>query len=115
MEKPMSFSERAVSLEMLDDDLAALVKAGAYDSEREVIRDALEALLDANPSLRLEMAITLWQQGKITMSRAIEIAHSDRESFRDELAARGVSIVIDGDVEEILKADEKIRRIRRAQ
>ena len=37
----MSVYENIVSLEMLDDDLAALVEAGSYDSEREVIRDAL--------------------------------------------------------------------------
>jgi predicted HTH domain antitoxin len=111
----MSVYQDAISIEMLDDDLAALVEAGRYDSERQVIRDALEALLEANPILRLEMAITLWQQGKITMSRAVEIAQSDRESFRNELTARGIEIIIDGDVEEILKVEEKLRDIRRAQ
>jgi predicted HTH domain antitoxin len=49
------------------------------------------------------------------MGRAVEIAQSDRESFKDELAARGIEIVIDSDVEEILKAEERIRNIRRAQ
>jgi predicted HTH domain antitoxin len=105
----------AIPLEMLDDNLTALVEAGGYDSERELLRDALEALVDANPELRLELAITLWCQDKISMGRAVEIAQSDRESFKDELAARGIEIVIDSDVEEILKAEERIRRIRGAQ
>jgi predicted HTH domain antitoxin len=105
----------AVSLELLDDELAALAEAGRYGSEREVMRDALESFLKENPSLRLEMAITLWQQGKVSMGRAVEIAHSDRESFKDELAARGIEIVIDSDVEEILKAEDRIGKIRRAQ
>jgi predicted HTH domain antitoxin len=100
---------------MLDDELSALAEAGSYGSEREVMRDALETFLNANPTLRLEMAITLWRQGKISMGRAIEIAQSDRERFKDELAARGIEIVIDSDVEEILKAEERIRNLRRTQ
>lgn len=99
----MVASANAVSLEMLDDDLTALVEAGGYDSEREVIRHALEVFLNANPALRLEMAITLWRQDKITLSCAVEIAQSDRESFKEELAARGLSFTIDIDAEEILR------------
>src|SRR3954467_7352584 len=86
----MSTPKDAIQIEMFDDNLAALVEAGGYDSERELLRVALEALIDAKPELRLEMAITLWRQGKITLGRAAEIAHSDRESFKDELATRGL-------------------------
>jgi predicted HTH domain antitoxin len=111
----MSVRTNAIAMEMLDDNLSALVAAGGYDSEREMIRDALEALVDANPALRLELAVTLWQEGKITLSRAVEIAQSDRETFRDELTARGLDIVIDVDEEEILKGVERIRQLRRTQ
>lgn len=111
----MSIYREAIPLEMVDENLAALVEAGQYDSEREVIRDALEALITANPTLRVEMAITLWRQGKITMGRAVEIAQIDRESFKGELAARGLENVVDADVEEILQAEERLRAIRPPQ
>lgn len=109
----MVVNANTVSLEMLDDDLMALVEAGGYDTERELIRQALEVFLDANPALRLEMAITLWRQDKVTLSRAAEIAQSDRETFKEELAARGLSVIIDIDAEEILKGEDKISRLRR--
>lgn len=108
----MSPYRDAIPLEMVDENLAALVEAGSYDSERAVIRDALEALITANPALRMEMAITLWRKGRITMGRAIEIAQIDRESFKSELAARGFDTVVDNDVEEILKAEERLRKVR---
>jgi predicted HTH domain antitoxin len=103
-----------IPLELVDDNLAALVEAGHYDSEREVIRDALEALINANPNLRLEMAITLWRQGKITLGRAVEVAQIDRERFKEELVARGLENIVDSDVEEILTAEERLRKIRSA-
>jgi predicted HTH domain antitoxin len=109
----MSLHKDAIPMEMLDDNLTALIEAGGYDSERELLRDALEALIDANPELRLEMAITLWRQNKITLGRAVEIAQSDRESFKDELAARGLNVVIDVDKEDILRGEELIRQLRR--
>jgi predicted HTH domain antitoxin len=111
----MSVHTSAIPIEMLDDNLGALMVAGGYDSEREMIRDALEALVDANPALRLELAMTLWKEKKITLSRAVEIAQSDHESFKQEIAKRGLFIEIDSDVEEILKAEERIRHIRRTQ
>jgi hypothetical protein len=70
----MASERSAIPLEMLDDNLTALIEAGDYDSERQLVRDALEALVEANPELRLEMAITLWRQSKITLARPKVIA-----------------------------------------
>ena len=108
----MASHQVAIPLDSLDENLSALVEAGSYESEREVIRDALEALLKMNPTLRLELTITLWRQGKISMGRAIEIAQTDRETFKAELGSRGIDIVISDETEDILKADKQINQIR---
>lgn len=92
----------------LDEELAALVETGLFSSEREVIRNALDVLLEANPALRLEMAMTLWKQKKITLSRAVEIAQSDHESFKEEIAKRGLYIEIDMSPEEVKRQAKSI-------
>lgn len=92
----------------IEEEVAALVESGYYESERELLRDALEALLDANPSLRLELAMTLWTQKKITLSRAVEIAHSDHETFKQELAKRGHYIEVEMSAEEIRNEAKRI-------
>jgi predicted HTH domain antitoxin len=98
----------------LEAELAALVEAGNYESEREAIRDALEALIDANPNLRLEMAITLWKRKQITLGRAVKIARSDHETIKQELAKRGLYIEIDMSAEEIKREARQIAKPRRA-
>jgi predicted HTH domain antitoxin len=92
----------------IEEELAALVEAGHYDSEQEVLRDALEALLDANPELRVEMAIALWTNKKITLSRAVEIAQSNHESFKDEIAKRGLFIEVDMSADEVRREATQI-------
>jgi predicted HTH domain antitoxin len=94
--------------EGLEEELSALVEAGHYGSEREVIRHALDALLEANPTLRLEMAMTLWKQKKITLSRAVALAQSDHETFKEEIAKRGLYVEIDMSPEEVKRQAQAI-------
>jgi predicted HTH domain antitoxin len=107
----MMMHPNAISLELLDDQIAAVTEARGYASEREVIRDALEALLNAHPALRLEMALMLWKQNKITLSRAVEIAQSDHETFKAEMAKRNLYIEIDATADEIEQETQNIPRL----
>jgi predicted HTH domain antitoxin len=103
-----------VSLDTLDDELEAVAAVGAYGSSREVMAHALEVLLIANPSLRVEMAINLWQQEKISLGRAIEIAQIGRERFRQELAARGLHVEVATSEEELRDSEAILDRLRRS-
>ena len=50
-----------LSLELLEDEIRAVVRARDYQSKREAISHALEVLLAANPLLRLNTAIELYR------------------------------------------------------
>jgi predicted HTH domain antitoxin len=101
-----------LNLEFLEDEIKAVVQAGHYPSEREAIGHALEVLLAADPLLRINTAVELYRQGKVTLSRAAELAGLEMESFKERLAQQGLSIPVDETPEEIYAGAEMIRRLR---
>jgi predicted HTH domain antitoxin len=103
-----------ISLDLLDDELGAVVRAGDYQSKEEAIGHALEVLLAANPSLRVKTAVELYRRDKVTLARAAEIAGLEWETFKERLAERGIPIPIDAPPEEIQAGAELLRRQREA-
>lgn len=63
-----------------------------YKSENNLIEDALRALLNLKPELKVEMAIELYLREEVSFSRAVEIAGMDIESFKEMLKARGLKV-----------------------
>jgi predicted HTH domain antitoxin len=103
-----------ISVELLEDELKAIVQAGAYNSKEEAIGHALEVLLAAHAPLRINTAVELYRQGSVTVARAAEIAGLELEAFKDQLAEHNVSIPTDATPEEIQAGVERIRRLRDA-
>jgi predicted HTH domain antitoxin len=101
-----------VSIELLEEELKAVVQAGAYASKEEAIRHALEVLLAAHAPLRVNTAVELYRQGTVTIARAAEIAGLELEAFKEQLAAYKVSIPTDETSEEIQAGVDQIRRLR---
>jgi predicted HTH domain antitoxin len=97
---------------LLESELAAIVKAGKYRSEKEAIRHALEVLLVSNSQLRLDTAVELYREKKVTLSRAAEIAELSFGKFKEELAERSISITVDSSPEEILEGAPLIKKLR---
>jgi predicted HTH domain antitoxin len=91
----------SISLELLEDELKAVVQAGNYRSQEEAIGHALEVLLAAHPPLRLNTAVELYRRSRVTLSRAAEIAGVEVETFKTRLAEHGVSIPVDESPEEV--------------
>lgn len=87
--------------ERLDEELEAIVRAGAYTSKNEAVRHALEVLLIANPQLRLKTAIELYRAGQVTLARGAEIAGVGIEAFKESLIEAGVERVIEAEPGEI--------------
>ncbi|MBI3796667.1 MAG: hypothetical protein HY268_06825 [Deltaproteobacteria bacterium] len=56
--------------ELLEDEIKAVVRAGNYRSKEEAVGHALEVLLAANPHLRMNTAVELYRQSKVTLSRS---------------------------------------------
>jgi predicted HTH domain antitoxin len=100
--------------ELLEDELNALVRAGAYGSKEAAIGHALEVLLAANPQLRRHTALELYRQGKVTLSRAAEIASLELETFKEWLAEQAVPIPLEEEAEEVHTGVEQLRRLRQA-
>jgi len=105
---PMS---NLVSLDLLEDELSAVVQAGRYKSKRELIGHALEVLLMANPHLRLKTAVELYRREKATLSRGAEIAGLEFEAFKEQLAEKNVPILVDETPEEIRASAERIHKL----
>lgn len=103
-----------MSVELLEDELSAIVHAGDYTSKEAVIIHALEILLAAHPPLRINTAVELYRRGKVTLARAAEIAGLEFEAFKEQLARHNVSVQIDTSLTEVRTGADVIRCLREA-
>lgn len=63
-----------------------------YKSEGALLEDALRALLNLKPELKVEIGVELYLNGEVSLSRAADLAGMDLESFKDVLKARGLKV-----------------------
>jgi predicted HTH domain antitoxin len=110
--KGVSMRPNIVSPEILEDILQALVRAGGYQSKKAAVGHALEVLLVANPHLRTQTAIELYRRGKVTLSRAAEIAQLELEALKDQLAEKDLPLRIDEPPDEVRSGADLIHRLR---
>src|SRR5262245_23606577 len=103
-----------MDLELLEDELRAVMQAGAYKSKEAAIEHALTVLLAANPQLRVDTAIELYRQEKVTLSRAVEIAGLEWDAFKEKLSEREIETTVDEAPDEVLAGAAVIRRLRDA-
>jgi len=71
-----------------------LVESGRYSSERELIEDALRALIREKPELRVDVATELYKRGEVSLARASEIGGLNIEDFKELLKSRGIKIPV---------------------
>jgi predicted HTH domain antitoxin len=86
-----------------------LVRIGRYPSEKELIEDALRALLRAKPELKKDVAIELYKKNEISLSRAAEMCGMNIEDFKESLKEKGIKISVASVSGEEL--DEEVERI----
>lgn len=84
-------------------EIAALIKAGIFQSQAEAVDEALRVLFATRPQLRLEAAIQLFKDAEVTLGRAAEIAGLTRWEFEALLADRGIERVVACDAPEHLE------------
>ena len=75
----------------VQEDIEALRSSGSYSSEEEFLEDALRALLSKRPELRIELAVTKYTEGSVSLNRAAEISGLSPEEFKQTLSERGIS------------------------
>jgi len=66
----------------MNEEINAIIKAGYYDNRSELIREALRVFFAQKAEIRLVAALELYKEGKITISRAAEIAGLPFDSMK---------------------------------
>ncbi len=71
-------------------ELEYLLKIGAYRNEGEVIKDALRQLLLSKPGYRIDIAVKLYVDDKISLGKAAELAGISFDEMKEVLTQRGI-------------------------
>jgi predicted HTH domain antitoxin len=92
-------------------DLKDLVDAGLYESEEKAMHEALRLLLKENPEYKIKLAMYRYQNEKISIGKAAEIAEVPWETMRDELNKNGIELrLAPRNIEELRKDCDTIWR-----
>lgn len=97
------------------DELNLLVERGVYEDQEALVEDAMRSLLRSKPILRRQLAIELYKQRKISLSRAAEIEGVDIESFKESLREAGVRRSVPPAGETLQDEVEMLMRLRAAE
>jgi predicted HTH domain antitoxin len=66
------------------------VEAHLYNSEEDVIQDALRHLLRARPELRIQLVVHHYQTEKLSLAKAASLAGVSWAQMKDIILERGV-------------------------
>ena len=76
----------------VDWEIEQLVKAQLFPDEQAVVRSALRALFQAQPGVRLQMLVSAYTAGDISLGKAAELMGVSHEEMKDILVEQGVEI-----------------------
>ena len=71
----------------MDRKIKALVRAGYYSSELEVIKDAMRRLFRENMELKINAAIELYKEREVSLGKATEMAGVTTIEFKEILVS----------------------------
>ena len=86
------------------------VEARLYESEDDVVRDALRHLLRSRPEARIQLAIHRYQSEEISLAKAAHLAGVSWEQMREILLEKGVQPRLGP--ESIEEAEDEVRTLR---
>ncbi len=90
------------------EEIDALLRRNIYRSEEEIVDDAIRALLESKPHLKIEIAFYRYKNKEISLWKAAEIAGMTLEEFKDALSSRGAKIESGGSKTE---SEKRISRV----
>lgn len=73
-------------------ELSAIPETGYYDSTSEFLRDAMRTLLASRKDLRIAIASVLYDKGKISLGKAVEIADVNYDEMKKILVEKGIKL-----------------------
>ena len=91
----------------------ALVEAGLYPDEQSVIQEAMRALWQEHPLLRVEWAIYCYQTQEISLAKAAAIGNVCFDRMKELLLQRGIQPRLGPEsIEEALEELETIEHLK---
>jgi len=78
---------------VLKEDADIYVKGGYFGNRSELIREAIREFLTKLEKNRMNIAIDLYRNGKISLGKAAEISRVGYEKMKDILIERGIPIL----------------------
>jgi predicted HTH domain antitoxin len=90
------------------EEINALLRMSIYRSKEDIITDAIRALFESKPQLKVEIAVDLYKNEEVSLWRAADIAGMTMEEFKEILSGRGIKIEVGGSKEESKKRISKV-------
>ena len=72
--------------------LKSLVQAGLYPDEESALEEALRALWQERPQLRLDWAVYQFRTGQLSLARAAALAGISFDYMKEILVQRGIKL-----------------------
>ena len=79
--------------DLLSAQLVAAHEAGYYDSEDELLAEAVRTFLAARPDVRVAAACRLYERGTVSLEKASKLAGLNHVAMKQALHERGISRV----------------------
>lgn len=92
----------------VDRKVKALVNAGYYSSELELMKDAIRSLFRDNAELNVNAAIELYKEEEISLSKASEMAGMTTIEFKEVLGKRG--FIREIEARSAVQIDQKLKK-----
>ena len=77
-------------------------------SEEELLKEAIRALFEVNPQLKIEVALELYKDGEVSLEKAAEIAGMGIIEFR-EFVSKKIRREVGSNEAELRKRTEKLK------
>lgn len=97
-------------------EIQALLRSGYYRSERDFIKDAVEAFISERADLRTEIAVEMYKRREISLGGAAELARLSIEEIKRIIADRGIPLRRGyKSVSQLDERTQKLKKIMRAE
>ncbi len=77
-------------------------------SEEELLKEAIRALFEVNPQLKIEVALELYKDGEVSLEKAAEIAGMGVIEFR-EFVSKKIRREVGSNEAELRRRTEKLK------
>ena len=97
-----------MDIDVIKEGINTLIRAGYYKDKEKLLDEAFRIMLEVHPALKTEIAIELYKEEKISLSRAAEIAGISMEGIKSILERRGIKRIVKSPPDDKIKNGVKL-------